>query len=189
MRNWETIDWAELFARLHPVLLHLPIGLFVALAWLQCWSRYSRPAPGQPDLRTPLIWLLLISTLLSATSGWLLHEGGGYPAIVEWHEWGGIGLTAVAIGITVTHLRKSPWYPRLVWVGFFLLLPTYLRCYASRQSQTICPRTYKPRNKMSGWSPRAGNRRKTRRRTARGSPGARNDRQSGCPERNRGCSR
>ncbi len=124
MRNWETIDWAELFARLHPVLLHLPIGLFVALAWLQCWSRYSRPAPGQPDLRTPLIWLLLISTLLSATSGWLLHEGGGYPEIVEWHEWGGIGLTAVAIGITVTHLRKSPWYPRLVWVGFFLLLPT-----------------------------------------------------------------
>ena len=77
MRNLQDIDWAEALARLHPVILHLPIGLIVALCWLEFWGWFKK---GEDKRRGQgaLVWLLVLSTPLAAASGWFLHEGGGY---------------------------------------------------------------------------------------------------------------
>jgi uncharacterized membrane protein len=124
MKDFASIDWADAFSRLHPLLLHLPIGLFVALAWLQLWGALKTKEGDVPVVRRALVLLLVVSTCLAAGSGWLLHEGASYPDPVEWHEWGGISLAAVAIGIGWASRRNSKWYGRLVWLGFFLLIPT-----------------------------------------------------------------
>ncbi len=124
MKDLNSIDWAEAIARLHPVLLHLPVGLFVALAWLWCWNLFRRSEDNGHAGRAPVVWLLALITPLAATSGWLLHEGASYPDPVEWHEWFGIGLMVVAICVLVAHLKRSKYYAPLMWLGFLLLFPT-----------------------------------------------------------------
>jgi len=123
VRNLQDIDWAEALARLHPVLLHLPIGLIVALCWLEFWGWFKK---GEDRRRGQgaLVWLLVLSTPLAAASGWLLHEGGGYGEKVEWHEWGGISLAFLSLAAGWSFWRRSRLYPWLVWLGFVLLVPT-----------------------------------------------------------------
>jgi len=123
VRNLQDIDWAEALARLHPVILHLPIGLIVALCWLEFWGWFKK---GEDKRRGQgaLVWLLVLSTPLAAASGWFLHEGGGYGEKVEWHEWGGISLAFLTLGLGWSFWRRSRFYPWLVWFGFVLLVPT-----------------------------------------------------------------
>ncbi|MFT7669079.1 MAG: putative membrane protein [Planctomycetota bacterium] len=121
MRTFDTIDWADLFSRFHPVLLHLPIGLFITLAWLHFWGLFKSGEQRRP---TAIIWLLVISTPVAAASGWLLHESASYPDPVDWHEWCGIALAFDALFIGVAHWRSSKFYAPLLWFGFVLLFPT-----------------------------------------------------------------
>lgn len=124
MRDWQSIDWAEAFSRLHPVLLHLPIGLFVALAWLHFWGLFGSKGKERGAGRSALVWLLVLSTPTAAASGWFLHEGASYPDPVEWHEWGGIALAFLAVFVGVAHWRRSSWYGPLVWISLAALIPT-----------------------------------------------------------------
>lgn len=121
MRDWQSIDFAEAFSRLHPVLLHLPIGLFLALAWVHLWSRFGK---SKPKASTALVWLLLLTTPTAAASGWFLHEGASYPEEVEWHEWGGITLAFLSLFVAIAHWRGSRWYGPLIWLSCLVLLPT-----------------------------------------------------------------
>jgi len=124
VRPWEAIDWAEAFARLHPVLLHLPIGLWLALAWLQLFGSREGRESGRPGGRTALVCLLVLSSAPAGASGWLLHEGASYPEIVEWHEWGGIALVVLSLLLGFAHWRRSRWYGAWLWIGVLVLLPT-----------------------------------------------------------------
>lgn len=119
----EGIDWSVALGHLHPVLLHLPIGVLVALAALQLLARDQ----GQPGLRRAhgvLVLLLVLSTPAAAISGWLLHEGGGYGEAVETHERLGIWLAFLSLTIGLAWLRRSRAYGWFVGVALLFLLPT-----------------------------------------------------------------
>lgn len=118
-----TIDWAVALGHLHPLLLHLPIGLFVALAFLQLVARPSAH-PGSRRAHGALVLLLVVFTPLAGVTGWLLHEEGGYPDPVELHEWLGISMTFLSLAIGVAFLRRAKAYGWLVGLGFLLLFPT-----------------------------------------------------------------
>ncbi len=119
----EGIDWPVALGHLHPVLLHLPIGVLVALAALQLLARDQ----GQPGLRRAhgvLVLLLVVSTPAAAISGWLLHEGGGHGEAVETHERLGIWLAFLSLAIGLAWLRRSRAYGWFVGVALLFLLPT-----------------------------------------------------------------
>lgn len=124
MNTLHEIDWVSAFARLHPVLLHLPIGLFLALGWLQLTRAIRSDESSALRVRAALVTLLLLTTPLTAASGWLMHESASYPDPVEWHEWFGIGLMVVALAIGWAHFKAPKAYAPLVWLGCALLLPT-----------------------------------------------------------------
>jgi uncharacterized membrane protein len=94
----EIADFAR-FGRLHPLVLHLPIGLVAAafvLELLALRGRATRPAQG------PLLVLAALAAIFTAGSGWVLaHEDGYDGAVTERHERLGI---AVAVATTLAAL-------------------------------------------------------------------------------------
>ena len=69
--------WWEVAGRAHPVVLHMPFGLLVALALLElvAWLR-KRPLEG--GVRGILVALVALSAAAAAGSGWLLGNDGSY---------------------------------------------------------------------------------------------------------------
>ncbi len=122
--DFTAVDWPQAAARLHPMLLHLPIGLIVALALLEFPRLFRRSEPEHDRSRTLLVLLLAITTPLSAATGWLLHEGADYGSPIEWHERLGIGLAALSIAVAVAYWKRSENYTLGVLASFLLLLPT-----------------------------------------------------------------
>ncbi len=88
-----------LFAgRLHPLLVHLPIGMIVVLslleiaAWFPRFHKANASAGFILAIATPL-------AVVTALCGWLLSLGGGYDEkLLFWHQWLGI---ATALGCVV----------------------------------------------------------------------------------------
>jgi hypothetical protein len=86
------------FGRLHPVVLHVPIGVLIALAACEAWSRLRR-VPLDRGIRMVLITLALGSALAAGGSGWVLAGEPSYGAsgTLTLHRWLGVGL----VGLTV----------------------------------------------------------------------------------------
>lgn len=83
--------------RLHPLLVHLPIGLIVLLALLEFLGRLPRFKHATAN--TGLILALTVpAAVLTAVCGWLLSLGGGYETrLLQVHKWTGIGTAAVCV--------------------------------------------------------------------------------------------
>ncbi len=99
--------WLELFGRLHPLVLHLPIGLAVGLAALELLAR-ARRAELAPALRSAAAVVVAASAVLAATSGYVLgteEEYGGGGVVLERHKKLGIAIAAGAVLMALACLR------------------------------------------------------------------------------------
>jgi uncharacterized membrane protein len=119
-------DWLRFIGRLHPALLHLPIGLIVLLPALEITGA-KRPALREAAgfvLRAALA--LALPTLVL---GYMLAYGAGDTgAIVIWHMWGAI---ALCIGLMLCLLARPAWerergfaYPAVLSATLMALLWT-----------------------------------------------------------------
>lgn len=83
---------------LHPLLVHLPIGLILLLALLELFARTGRFS--QANANTGLILSLTVPAIVvTVVCGLLLSQAGGYQdKLLRWHKWTGIG-TAAACGV------------------------------------------------------------------------------------------
>ena len=110
--------------RLHPLLLHLPIGSALLLAGAELWNRIRG---RRLDLSTRRLFACLtaLTAIASALSGWLLAEDlGSGEATFTWHKYLGI---AFAAGSLLTALAAlGPWerlYGWLLSLSCLLLIP------------------------------------------------------------------
>jgi uncharacterized membrane protein len=89
-----------LFAgRLHPLLVHLPIGMMVALAALELAALLPRYKNANASAGF-ILALAAPLAVVTALCGWLLSQEGGYDeTLLAWHQWLGI---ATAAGCVVT---------------------------------------------------------------------------------------
>lgn len=115
-------DAALFLGRFHPLVVHLPIGfLFLAaiLFSLSFIKKYSFLVKALPVI----LLLGAISSVIAAVLGWLLSSGGGYQeSTLQWHQWLGISVAALAtaswVWIRSLSLKKihkkddTPWLPR-----------------------------------------------------------------------------
>ena len=124
MKELADMDWVDAISRMHPLLLHLPIGLIVALIWLQLISVFKGLREGARGARTGLISLLMITTPAAAVSGWFLADGSKYPDPIDLHKWLGVGLAALSLLLAWSHFRGSRAYTPLLWITALLLIPT-----------------------------------------------------------------
>src|ERR1044071_568845 len=86
----------QFFGHLHPLLVHLPIGLIVLLAILEGLARNPRFKNANASARFILI-LAVPMALFTALCGWLLSLGGSYgDRLLQWHQWTGLGTAAAS---------------------------------------------------------------------------------------------
>jgi uncharacterized membrane protein len=95
------------FGRLHPLLVHLPIGLIIGALLLDGW-RMMKPASGS-DASLSVIWTAAaLSAILSAMTGYVHANGDGYAEeILSLHRIGGISLAVITTMIAAAYVFNS----------------------------------------------------------------------------------
>ena len=77
----------DIFGKFHPVLLHLPIGIFVYAYLHLGFDLFFSKRNKAVDITFALA-IGLIAAVLSSISGYLLSENGDYAGkLVNWHKW------------------------------------------------------------------------------------------------------
>ncbi len=88
---------STLIGHLHPLVVHLPLGILLAALGIWLMSRKQEHSAVRHSLR----WLLLagaVAAVLSCISGYILSGEGGYDeTMVSRHQWSGIVTAALAI--------------------------------------------------------------------------------------------
>ena len=89
-------NWIPFLGRFHPVLLHLPIGIFAGVVLLEVYV-LVRNLSGMPEkihfLLNTTFYLTAVTSLLGIFLSW---EGGYETDALDLHKWGGLA-TAAAI--------------------------------------------------------------------------------------------
>lgn len=83
----------EQLGKLHPLLVHLPIGILLFGYGLLLWQRFKKV-----EMQEAISMAFLVGSgtaILACVVGWILAQSGEYEeALVQKHQWAGI-LTAV----------------------------------------------------------------------------------------------
>jgi len=91
--------------RLHPVLVHLPIGFILLLAALEALALSPRFKNAASASRV-IVVLSVPAVLCSAGCGWLLSWSGSYDEqTLAWHKWLGTALAPTIVVLAVLHWR------------------------------------------------------------------------------------
>lgn len=93
--------WLQAVGRMHPMLLHLPIGLLLLLAVLPLIRNHL---PGDSYYQINLFVLALgsFTAAVTAIMGFLLARESGYDGeLVDQHMWAGVGLSWMTYGLFI----------------------------------------------------------------------------------------
>lgn len=119
-------EWLRFVGRLHPIAVHLPIGLLAGVAIAEFVTFFRKPEKVSATRRL-LVWVTAIGAAAAAFAGWQLAEEGGYPDdLLFWHRALGITFAAVLLFGAVLSLTKA-WHSvilRLLFLGFAGVLVT-----------------------------------------------------------------
>lgn len=116
----------QVAGRAHPLLLHLPIGMLVALIALEVLA-LARLLELTPRIRAVLAWLIFLSAAASIATGLLLEREPAYTGgdTLNLHKWTGIGFGILALfaalSLSLPRLRKA--YPLLLLLAAASLFP------------------------------------------------------------------
>lgn len=89
-------DMVRFLGRFHPVILHLPIGIFSLILLQEFLGMFSREKTRRSVLP---IFIGASSAAVAVIAGFMLYHGGGYEGseLAEDHLWGGLGFACAAV--------------------------------------------------------------------------------------------
>lgn len=91
----ENADVVAFLGRLHPVVLHLPIGLLAGVALLELVGLFSRKSATR-SAPVSLVVVAALSAIAAAVSGILWAREPAYGGdSLEWHRWLGIAVASL----------------------------------------------------------------------------------------------
>ncbi|PCE66497.1 FN3 associated domain-containing protein [Sediminicola luteus] len=90
----------------HPVLVHLPIGAIMLVAFLEGYGLWKPEQHHKGTVRL-ILWVSFITSGLSLVTGWILGNGTGYESgLLDTHRWLAVAFTIVN-GLALYFQRKS----------------------------------------------------------------------------------
>jgi mono/diheme cytochrome c family protein/uncharacterized membrane protein len=96
-----------LTGRLHPLLVHLPLGILLAALAFWLLSKRERHAALRPAMNL-LLLAGAVTAIGSCISGYVLSQDGGYDeTLVGRHQWAGIFTAAVSLFFYYLHRADS----------------------------------------------------------------------------------
>ncbi|QMU28603.1 c-type cytochrome domain-containing protein [Adhaeribacter radiodurans] len=113
----------QFFGRLHPLIVHLPIGILMLAIALQLLVNFAKYARFREFL--PLLWFAgFISGVMACLAGFMLKQDGGYDEeAVDLHQFLGIALTLLT---GFVFLIQSQRFPQKLLVPGVLLATLFL---------------------------------------------------------------
>ncbi len=121
------MDWFNLnFARLHPLIVHLPIGFLLLGMLMEGLQRWQKHQKFQPAIGLSLLLGTLSAAGAAVTGWWLAGEGGYDEDLLQFHRWLGVATVVLAGLLYLGHhgyievLSRS--YPYLWWACGGVLL-------------------------------------------------------------------
>lgn len=111
----------DFIGHLHPILVHLPIGILLLACFFQWLTVKDRFASLQPAIPVVLFWGM-ISAILSCISGYFLSRSDDYDLqLVSSHQWLGISVAVVSVVLYLLN-RKAVRQALLRWVSLGLIV-------------------------------------------------------------------
>jgi len=112
------------FGKLHPLFVHLPIGIICILVLMDLLSRNQKFENIKPALSLVAFWSM-VSGVFSCLAGLVLADDSGYPELtLERHKWLGISLTVIS-GLYFGALKfkfYKPFFGNLFVISFLILI-------------------------------------------------------------------
>lgn len=96
---------AQVFGRMHPMVLHLPIGLLVLLGALPLLRR-EMEEEGYRKIQGFALQLTALTAVGTALLGLFLAQEGGYGVELGRHKWTGIFLSWLTYGLLLLHQQR-----------------------------------------------------------------------------------
>jgi len=113
--------WLQAFGRMHPLLLHLPIGLLL-LTTLLVFVRNQFAGKGFDALIPFLLHLTAITASVSALMGMFLSREGGYDELdLSLHKWFGVATSYITAALLVINANGRLFKPVLI-IGVVVLI-------------------------------------------------------------------
>jgi uncharacterized membrane protein len=110
-------DWLQFLGRLHPMLVHLPIGMLVLLPFLE-FAGITRI--GLREAAGFVLRMALAVSVVTLAFGMILAYGSGVTgATVTRHMWGG---TALLVELLICFAARPPWISGQVQRAYPVLL-------------------------------------------------------------------
>jgi uncharacterized membrane protein len=107
-----------LVGRLHPLLVHLPIGILMILILFEFLAGKERFAVLKPAVVISSFWAMLFA-ILSCIAGYMLSQSGEYDEeTLQLHKWMGIGL---AVLTSLFFIAKKLGYTNKILSNIFLV--------------------------------------------------------------------
>lgn len=116
----ELPSWLQVVGRMHPLLLHFPIVLFILAVGYLYFVEPKQDNESAKNTGDLLLLTAALSALLTAIAGIFLSKEQGYDAdAIFWHKWTGIGtgLIAMLFYALRNYIRKS----NAIKAGFSLM--------------------------------------------------------------------
>ena len=111
---------AEFIGHLHPVLVHLPIGILL-LACLFLWQSKKDRSENLQKTTNFILLLGMISAIASCITGLVLARNGDYSeGMVNWHRW--MGISVALVSIFTFYCRRTQSLQKWQWTLATLLL-------------------------------------------------------------------
>lgn len=94
--------WLNLVGRLHPLLVHFPIGLVLVAAAVELW-RALRREDGPSPFALTAVWFAAVIGIGTASSGWANAAYGGESTSLDLflHRWGGVATVALLLAVAL----------------------------------------------------------------------------------------
>lgn len=109
--------WLQPLGRMHPMLLHLPIGFLLVLAILDVIKKELAPEVSA-KLQQLLVHLTSLACVLSALFGLFLSQEEGYLGdLVFWHKWSAVVLNFLVYAFLIT---LEYWADQKILASLFL---------------------------------------------------------------------
>ncbi len=95
----------SILGRLHPLILHLPIGFLLLAFMMEIHNRWKKENTFNVAITFSLFWGMM-GAIIAAGSGYGLSLQGGYDEGLLWnHKWLGIGVAAFSV--LIYYLNKN----------------------------------------------------------------------------------
>lgn len=120
-KSFADVNLFEAIGHWHPLILHLPIGLLIALVLIELRLMLQKDAPAMDVSRSTIVALLAITGPLAALTGWMLHEAESYGPAIEWHEYLGIATGIASLLLAGAYWKQKSAYRPLVFLAALLM--------------------------------------------------------------------